>query len=150
MNEKTEYVENNWYENLKNLPLKDSKFSIAIEGNFESSHFLRKYYPNGEDEISHGHSWKIEIYLNSVEKTLKKNGIIIDFLSCQTALHDACNYLDHTHLNDLPDFVKINPSAENICLWFYNKLELVANKSGGSIYKVILWEGANNRAILEI
>lgn len=128
----------------------NGRFTVRIEGEFESSHALRAYLPGGEDEPVHGHTWKVEIFITTQAGTLDEHGLLFDFLACQAELNEACSNLTHRHINDLSDFTEVNPTTENICLWFYARLDPVAREKGGALRRIRVWEGPHNIAELEL
>lgn len=76
------------------------------------SHKLNLDYESKCQNI-HGHNWIITVYCKS--GSLNKNGMIIDFTDIKKIVME----LDHSNLNDL---FKINPTAENIARYIYEKL----------------------------
>lgn len=120
-------------------------FFIRIEGRFESSHYLYKYFPDGSDEPIHGHSWKVEVYLAG-QNGLGEDGISYDFLTARTKLQSLLHTIDHILINDLPEFAGINPTSENIAKWFYYHLKDEVHKTGGEVRKIVIHEGLENLA----
>lgn len=123
-------------------------FYIRIEGRFESSHYLYKYYPDGSNEAIHGHSWKVEIFLAGKEN-IRPDGISYDFLSAKKKLAELLSSIDHILINEHPDFEGVNPTSENICRWFYSGLKKEVKATGGKILKIIIYEGPENLAFFE-
>jgi len=118
------------------------KYQIRIHGIFESAHFLRNYYPTGENEILHGHTFEAEVYIQS--NTLI-NGISVDFLDVQKVFNKEMSTLDHICLNDLEYFQKENPTAENLGMYLFQQLKnFIPEKS--QISEIKIWEGPNNNA----
>ncbi len=130
--------------------MSNERFTIRVEGLFESAHYIRNYLDDGSDEPLHGHSWKVEAFVSSTSIN-NTTGFAVDFYSVKKELDDICNYLDHVNLNDIDPFTTINPSTENIAKWIYHKLQdrLVKKKIKGHIEKIIVWEGPRNYAIYE-
>jgi 6-pyruvoyltetrahydropterin/6-carboxytetrahydropterin synthase len=48
--------------------------------------------------------------------------MVMDFQALKRALLDVLEELDHRNLNALPAFGKVNPSAENIARFVYDRL----------------------------
>ncbi len=125
------------------------KFYIRIEGRFESSHYLYNYFPDGSDEPHHGHSWKVEVYLTG-KNSLREDGISYDFLAAKKRLAELTETLDHTLINELPDFQpKVNPTSENLAKWFYYNLRTEVDQTGGKILRIVIHEGPENLAYYE-
>lgn len=136
--------------------LEEGNFYIRIEGRFESSHYLYNYFPDGSDEPNHGHSWKVEIYLTG-KNGIREDGISYDFLAARKKLSELLETIDHTLINDLPDFrgnpnqpeTRINPTSENIARWFYRHLKEEVDRTGGKILRIVIHEGPENLAFFE-
>jgi 6-pyruvoyltetrahydropterin/6-carboxytetrahydropterin synthase len=94
-------------------------YSISVETGFDAGHYL--LLPGGQKEVPHHHQWCVEAIVEAT--SLDKNGLIMDF-------HDLRAYLDGVvepltlpdYINDLPQFKEINPSAEQLARYIYEKL----------------------------
>lgn len=91
--------------------------TLYTETVIDSSHQLRGY--DGKCANTHGHSWKISLWIRGDEVKKDKVGILFDFGNVK----DIKEELDHKFLNDIPPFDKINPTAENISKYIYTKLK---------------------------
>jgi len=67
-------------------------------------------------------------------------GIAYDFADLKHHLDDILTRFDHTCLNEVPPFDKINPSSENIATTIYDELKLKRGGSPVSIASVQVWE----------
>ena len=99
-------------------------YEIMVEQHFDAAHYLRGY--QGKCENLHGHRYTIKVKL-SVTK-LDKIGLAYDFTDIKAYLKEILERYDHTCLNDLPEFKKVNPSAENIAASIYKALEKKVGK----------------------
>lgn len=108
-------------------------FEILVEEKFDAAHCLRGY--PGNCERLHGHTYKVQALLHV--KELGEIGMAIDFRSARGALKDIVGYLDHTHINELPEFTITNPTAENLARYIYGKMK---EKFASQLYKVTVWE----------
>lgn len=124
------------------------KFFIRIEGRFESAHYLYNYFPDGSNEPIHGHSWKVEVFLQS-NQNIQSNGISFDFLTVRNKLNELVASIDHILINQHSDFININPTSENIARWFYFGLKEEVQKQGGKILRIVIHEGPENLAFFE-
>jgi 6-pyruvoyltetrahydropterin/6-carboxytetrahydropterin synthase len=113
-------------------------YSILVKDKFSSAHKLRNY--NGKCENMHGHTFEVELYLEL--ESLNEIGISIDFKDCKIVLKEELNLLDHTCINDIEPFDKINPSAENIAAYLYKKIKTKLP----FLKEVFVWESENARA----
>jgi 6-pyruvoyltetrahydropterin/6-carboxytetrahydropterin synthase len=92
-------------------------FSLTVKSEFSSAHRLRGY--KGKCEALHGHNWNVELIVSG--KTLDKLGMVCDFKELKERLNNILKDLDHSYLNDLPCFKKINPTSENIAKYIFDR-----------------------------
>ncbi len=110
---------------------------VMIEMGFSSAHALRGY--QGKCENTHGHNYKVEIYVRGRE--LNKIGLLIDFKDLKAATKKVVDYLDHTDLHELPPFEKeFKPSAEELAGYFLREVASDINDDRIEVYKVRVWE----------
>ena len=109
-------------------------FEICVEHTFAAGHALRNYH--GKCENVHGHNYRVQVGMEGSE--LDQNGLLYDFVELKKQLRAASEYLDHQFLNELKPFDEINPSAENIAKFIYEKLQ--NELKTGSIAYVRVWE----------
>lgn len=114
-------------------------YEIFVEEKFDAAHCLRGY--SGNCERLHGHTYRVRATLQTNE--LDKIGMAVDFRAIRADLRAVVKDLDHTYLNDLPEFSQINPSAENLARFIYGKL---AEKYAGLLQKVTVWETEGSAA----
>jgi len=93
-------------------------FEVTVETGFSSGHYLRNY--QGGCENPHGHNYKVRITLAG--EVVEDNGLLLDFKCLKEALRPTAEYLDHQMINELPPFTEINPSAENLARYFFEKV----------------------------
>jgi 6-pyruvoyltetrahydropterin/6-carboxytetrahydropterin synthase len=113
-------------------------YEISVEKTFEAAHYLRDY--QGKCENMHGHRYTIVVKC-SAEK-LNEIGLAYDFTDLKAHLGKILERYDHTCLNDVPPFDKINPSAENLAATIYKELK---KKLGNEVtlLSVGAWENPN-------
>lgn len=114
---------------------------ITTETKFSAAHHLRGY--PGECREIHGHNFRVQITVASTK--LKKEGFIMDFRGLKRELNEVVSYFDHKNLNELPEFKKINPSAENISKIIWKRIN-VKIKSPVKLKEVRVWESDTNFA----
>jgi 6-pyruvoyltetrahydropterin/6-carboxytetrahydropterin synthase len=95
-------------------------YLISVEQHFDAAHFLRGY--QGKCESIHGHRFTVVVKLKA--ERLNDIGIAYDFTDLKRLTNDILERYDHTSLNDVPPFDKINPSSENIAATIYNELKV--------------------------
>ena len=94
-------------------------YQVSIEQHFDAAHFLRGY--GGKCEALHGHRFRVVVRVKAAE--VDDIGLAYDFVELKRQLGDILSRFDHTCLNDVPPFDKINPSSENIASTIYSELQ---------------------------
>lgn len=107
-------------------------FEICVETNFSAAHSLTGY--QGNCAQIHGHNWIVEVFVRCRE--LNDIGIGIDFRDVRQAIKDIIKDLDHSYLNEYPEFKNTNPSSENIAKFLYRELGGKINSDNVKISKV--------------
>ena len=106
-------------------------FEVTVEAHFSSGHFLREYY--GKCENPHGHNYRVLVTLAG--KELESNGLLLDFKVLKDILKPVVEYLDHHMINELEPFTTVNPSAENLAKYFFDKTnERLGGLTGGRVW----------------
>ncbi len=99
----------------------ERKIRLHTETTIDSCHFLNGY--KGNCARKHGHTWFIDVYIQGNSNQLDEVGILFDFGNVKAIKEE----LDHLTLNDIDYFNTekegVNPTAENISMWLYDKLK---------------------------
>ncbi len=111
-------------------------YQISIEQHFDAAHFLRGY--RGKCEALHGHRFRIVVKVSA--SGVDDIGMAYDFILLKQHLGDILSRFDHTCLNDVPPFDKINPSSENIAATIYSELQRKLAGAPVSISGIEVWE----------
>ncbi len=111
-------------------------FELRIKTDFAAAHHLEGY--PGNCARPHGHNWVVEVFARSTG--LDSIGMAMDFRTLKGATKELIAAWDHQDLNTLPDFQKINPSAEQIAKLAYERLSAVIDGKGTWIHEVTIWE----------
>ena len=107
-------------------------YEIKTQGFFSAAHHLLNY--EGECENQHGHNWMVEAFVKGED--LNSSNILIDFKVLKKELNAILSYLDHSDINELPEFREESPSSEMIAYFIYTRLkEKIVQLS-----KVTVWE----------
>ena len=114
-------------------------YEVTIIKSFSSAHLLAQI--GGKCEELHGHNFKVEVTVAAPD--LHKSGLLIDFRVVKKWLNQILEQMDHKHLNELPYFTGINPSAENIAKYICGQMEPQATESQVRIARVKVWESEN-------
>ncbi len=107
-------------------------FEICVEAQFSAAHSLKGY--KGNCAQMHGHNWIVEVFVKCLE--LNNIGIGMDFRDIRQAIKNIINDLDHSCLNEHPEFKDTNPSSENIARFLYRVLGEKINSANVRVSKV--------------
>lgn len=111
-------------------------YEITVLSHFSGAHRIRSLH--GKCEELHGHNWRIEVTV--VSKRLNKGGMVIDFKLLKQKVEKVLSLLDHTYLNDLPYFLRKEPSSENIAKYIFDRLKGELTEHPLTLKKVTAWE----------
>ncbi|MFH0889028.1 MAG: 6-carboxytetrahydropterin synthase QueD [Planctomycetota bacterium] len=115
-------------------------YELIVKNDFSAAHHLRNYH--GKCEKLHGHNYCVEIHFQ--QKKLNKVGMAIDFTELKSLLDKILSEYDHHYLNELSDFIKLNPTAENIAYIISKKIRKKLPKVIN--LKVCVWESSGTGA----
>jgi 6-pyruvoyltetrahydropterin/6-carboxytetrahydropterin synthase len=124
--------------------MSDFIYEVSVEEAFSAAHQLRNY--RGKCENLHGHNYKVLVV--AVGPELDETGLLYDFASLKQALRAVVRALDHTFLNELPPFDKLNPSAENLARFIHDETarQLPPAANGSHLARVTVWETETSSA----
>jgi len=111
-------------------------YQVSVEQHFDAAHFLRGY--QGKCESLHGHRFRVVARITAPR--VDDIGMAYDFTVLKQNLGDILSRFDHTCLNEVPPFDKINPSSENIASTIYDELKPKLAGAPVSISSVEVWE----------
>lgn len=117
-------------------------YQASIQTHFSAAHLLRNY--KGKCENLHGHNWKVEVTVAT--ETLDETGMAIDFTILKQKTNSIIKQLDHKYLNEIPQFLKINPSSENIAAYIFSKLKEALSDTTVTLTKVSVWESDTSKS----
>jgi 6-pyruvoyltetrahydropterin/6-carboxytetrahydropterin synthase len=119
-------------------------FEVSVEQTFAAGHALRNY--KGKCENVHGHNYRVRITMQGDH--LDSTGLLVDFLDVKSLIGGVVDYLDHQFINDLPPFDELNPSAENIAKYFYDRVSGgLKNEVPVRVSEVTIWETDTSSAV---
>jgi 6-pyruvoyltetrahydropterin/6-carboxytetrahydropterin synthase len=116
-------------------------YTLTVTTDFSASHIIPGH--PGKCARLHGHNWKVEISVQS--QVLDELGMAVDFADIKAQAKSVIEEVDHRHLNDIPPFDTISPTAENVSAWLYQRLTKLINKKNISVSAVTLWETDRSR-----
>lgn len=113
-------------------------YEVSVDEQFAAAHNLRNY--KGKCEDLHGHNYKLRVVLKG--EALDSTGLLYDFVHLKQVIRDVIRALDHKYLNELPPFVELNPSAENIARHIYDEIskQLHRTPNGAEVASITVWE----------
>lgn len=111
-------------------------YRLTVHTSFAAAHCLIHY--QGDCENLHGHNWKVEVTVTTSE--LDKAGLGIDFKILKAETNTLLKTLDHKYLNDIPPFIQLSPSSENIARYLYEELGKTFNNGNVKLEMVTVWE----------
>lgn len=117
-------------------------FEVSVSGIFSAAHYLRDYH--GKCEKLHGHNWNVEVSIRS--KVLDKSGMVVDFKELKDKLNKELLEFDHSFINEILYFKKVNPTSENIAAYIYKKLKRIFPHKNLKVTKVSVWESEKTHA----
>jgi len=114
------------------------KVTVSRRAHFNAAH--RLYRPNWSDEKNeaifgkcnnphyHGHNY--DLIVSVTGEVDPETGYVVDVKILKDFIKSEVeDVLDHKNLNlEVPEFKKINPTAENIVIFIYNKLKVVLDE----------------------
>jgi 6-pyruvoyltetrahydropterin/6-carboxytetrahydropterin synthase len=116
-------------------------YQVSVEQHFDAAHFLRGY--RGKCEALHGHRFRVVVKVTASQ--VDDVGMAYDFTELKRHLGDILSRFDHTCLNDVSPFDKINPSSEHIAATIYNALQSKLAGASVSLACVEVWESPQSR-----
>lgn len=115
-------------------------YQISVEQHFDAAHFLRGY--KGKCEALHGHRFRVVVKVGA--SRVNDIGLAYDFTELKRQLSEILERFDHTNLNDISPFDKINPSSENIAQTIYNEIKPVLKEAPVTLSSVGVWESPDS------
>jgi len=122
-------------------------FEISTEVTFSAAHYIAGY--KGDCARMHGHNWRVRASLRAAgfgDRSGGPAGVTYDFRALRALMSDVAALVDHSVLNELPDFKARNPTAEAIAEWFFGELEKRLTDPAVKVARVEVWESAQNCA----
>jgi 6-pyruvoyltetrahydropterin/6-carboxytetrahydropterin synthase len=116
-------------------------FQITTTREFAAAHQLKLY--DGSLEPLHGHNWRVKVTVAAPK--LDAIGVVMDFHELERLVDALVVPMHNRHLNDLPAFAELNPSAENVA--GYIGTALTGLPQDVRLVSVEVWETSGNSAI---
>lgn len=117
-------------------------YRISVESHFDAAHALRGY--KGKCEAIHGHRFKVVARIAAAK--LDDTGLAYDFTELKAKLKTILERYDHTLINDVPPFDRINPSSENMAVNIHGALKEALKDAPVVLEAVEVWESPTSCA----
>lgn len=111
-------------------------YQLKVTTDFAASHILHGH--PGKCARLHGHNWQVEAVVSATR--LNEIGLALDFQDLKAATKRITEEMDHRHLNELPAFEGVNPTAEHVAAHIYRRLSEALNQPGIRVDSVTIWE----------
>lgn len=85
---------------------------------FEAAHHLDGLPESHKCSNMHGHSYTLVVSVSC--ESLDKVGFVVDYAALDSVVAPLVKELDHSVLNESTG---VNPTAENLCLWAFRRLD---------------------------
>ena len=112
------------------------KWRLTVRGGFAAAH--RLVGSGGKCESLHGHNFKVSLKVEGDQ--LDDTGMLIDFGDLKGILKSVLENLDHSDLNDHPDFRNVSPSSENIARYIWQEVTRKCSEPGIEIHSLTVSE----------
>lgn len=110
-------------------------YYLTVKDHFDAAHHLYGY--PGECKNLHGHTWDVEVTVESPE--LDEIGIVYDFKNLKADLKAVLSDYDHVLINEVAPFDEISPTAENLARVICERLAKAVDPRV-RVTEVAVWE----------
>ena len=112
-------------------------YTTAVKRDFVAQHFLIGG-DWGAENHKHSHHYQVEVQL--IGKVLDRHGYLVDIVDITNALDALAAYFRDQTLNELPEFVGLNPSIEHLSRIFCDMFAHRVHAPNISSIRVQIWE----------
>ena len=114
-------------------------FEIGITDEFEAAHSLSGDF--GAATRLHGHTYKVEVRLEA--RDVDTTGTFYDIGRLRSELRSVLEALHYRNLNDVPELVETNTTAEIMARHIFKFLSAGVRGAGVESLKVTVWESSS-------
>ncbi|MEN6375737.1 MAG: 6-carboxytetrahydropterin synthase [Smithella sp.] len=115
-------------------------YTVAVKTGFSAQHFLVGGDWGAENQ-KHTHYYEIEVLVEG--NSLNEHGYLLDIDEIKNGLSRATSYFRDKTLNELPEFLGINPSIEHLARVIHGMLFGRIQDSRITTTRVKVWEDAD-------
>jgi 6-pyruvoyltetrahydropterin/6-carboxytetrahydropterin synthase len=112
-------------------------YTLAVQREFDAQHALIGG-DWGAENLPHTHHYLLELQLSG--ESLNEHGYLVDIVEVELLLESLVDHHRGKMLNDLPEFVGLNPSLEHFSRILCHSLNKKITASNLTGIKVTLWE----------
>lgn len=84
-------------------------YELTVERVFSAAHAIMIH---GSQEPVHGHNWHVRLVVSG--DRLNDDGLLCDFHLLERELDRVIGAFNNRHLNEVPPFDRVNPTAEHV------------------------------------
>lgn len=116
----------------------NNKIIVAKELTFDAAHHLPGY--DGPCSNVHGHTYRLQVGV--VGLVNPRSGMVVDFKDLFEWMQEVTRWLDHADLNKTFEcgFPNHMPTAENMVMWFVDRIATYCKDCGIRLCFIRLWE----------
>lgn len=122
-------------------------YRVAVKRDFVAQHFLIGG-DWGQENFKHSHHYQLELELCGAELDL--HGYLVDIVDIESNLEKQVRYYRDQTLNDLPEFLGLNPSIEHFARILCTALNQAIHAENLRRVTVRLWENSIAWASFEV
>lgn len=111
-------------------------YTLKSHVTFAAAHQLRGY--QGNCARLHGHNYRAEVEVRATK--LDEIGFVLDVRDLRKAIQEVAAGLDHEFINEIEPFDRVNPTAENLARYFFDKVAEILNDPRVKVSAVTMWE----------
>lgn len=118
-------------------------YTVAVKRDFVAQHYLIGS-EWGEENRNHSHHYLVELQVKG--NKLDQHGYLLDIMDIQSYLDEQVRHYKDKTLNDLPEFMGLDPSIECFAFILCKILSDKINVTAVNIIEVKIWENDNTWA----
>jgi 6-pyruvoyltetrahydropterin/6-carboxytetrahydropterin synthase len=112
-------------------------YTLTVKRDFIAQHFLIGGDWGDENDL-HSHHYTVEVQLQGDE--LDQHGYLVDIIDLEQKLETLVDYFRDVVLNELPEFVGLNPSIEHFSRIIWHSLAKEISAQNIKEMVIQLWE----------